>query len=160
MLIKIVRQYNERRGGHRNPDPRGFFRRCWKGTPDPKSGSFTIRDASNLRILKQYEDPRSYRFSYQRRTPSRCRLSLSLCRLSLCLQSEQVKSEHAYIYYQIRCMQQGLNLRCSIRRTDYESVAFDHSAMHAVAILSIKTLNCKNLKDRKWHTATVDKFKN
>ena len=72
----------------------------------------------------------------------------------------KVKNEHTYIYYKIRCMQQGLNLRCSIRRTDYESVAFDHSAMHAVAILSIKTINCKNLKDRKWHTVTVDKFIN
>ena len=40
-------------------------------------------------------------------------------------------------------MQQGLNLRRSMRRTDYESVAFDHSAIHAAAILSIKIGNCK-----------------
>ena len=43
----------------------------------------------------------------------------------------------------VRCMQQGLNLRRSMRRTDYESVAFDHSAIHAAAILSIKIGNCK-----------------
>ena len=43
-------------------------------------------------------------------------------------------------------MQQGLNLRCSIKRTDYESIAFDHSAMHAAQILSVKAVHCKRLK--------------
>ena len=43
----------------------------------------------------------------------------------------------------ILCMQQGLNLRRSKKRTDYESIAFDHSAIHAAAILSIKTKDCK-----------------